>query len=280
MITIIFGAPGAGKSSLNAYFLINEYQTEGRFLLEDCQERIRLLNEGRSKKLTLPQRVPIFSDFRVSFKVGYEEWYEPYYLNGYYFALDNERLKPMFLPPFAKIHFGEAQRYYDSRKSKTFPAFVSRAFEMHRHYGIDITMDVQRLNLIDLNVRQIAGRFIEVQCVENTTTSFGEILSSKWYCREFDSYQEVNDYVESGQKTYRETEYIYEGNIFDCFDSFACFSEFLPPEDSNFTFLRHLDNEKVSSVPQRYRKYYEWAEPDGFRTESRPKENNNDKKYN
>lgn len=269
MITIIYGNPGAGKSSFNAYLLKEEYRREGLSLYDRCCNSINELNESRERKLRLPHRVPIFSDFKVSFLIGYEEYYEPYYINGYYFGLDNEQLKPMFLPPFSKIHLGEAQRYFDSRKSKTFPGFVSRAFEMHRHFGLDIIMDVQRVNLIDLNIRQIAGRFIEVLRVENETMYNGVVNASTWYCREFDSFQDVNDFNEFGKNTYRETKYYHEGNIFDCYDSFSCFSEFLPPAKEDFTFLRHLHGEKIKDLPEQYRKYYEFNEPTEYRTERR-----------
>ena len=40
MITIIFGAPGTGKTSLNTHFLQTEYKTHGRALLAQTQKRI------------------------------------------------------------------------------------------------------------------------------------------------------------------------------------------------------------------------------------------------
>lgn len=41
MITIIFGAPGMGKTALNTYFLQQLYQEKGKELLEFTQEKIR-----------------------------------------------------------------------------------------------------------------------------------------------------------------------------------------------------------------------------------------------
>ena len=40
MITIIFGAPGSGKSSLNTYFLKELYRAQGKQLLEAACDRI------------------------------------------------------------------------------------------------------------------------------------------------------------------------------------------------------------------------------------------------
>lgn len=278
MIIGIFGAPGAGKSSLNTYFLKTTYETEGSALLTMSRDSISAVNESRNNKLKLPQRVPLYSDFKVRFKVAYETWYEPYYINGFYFGIENDRLATQYVVPYAHIHLSEAQRYFDSRKSKSFPAFVSRAFEMHRHYGLEIYMDVQRITLIDLNIRQIIGKFIEVLRVEHKQTSFGKIESSTWFCREFDSWLQVEEYLESGKQNYVETTYHYDGDIFECFDSHAYFSEFLPPDDKNFTYLRHLDGERLCDVPDQYRKFYEWAEPEEYRTEKKPLEKENDRK--
>lgn len=267
MITIIFGKPGVGKTSLNAAFLKQEFLQEGKTLKQRCCNRIAALNIGRKKALTYPYEAPIFSDFEVQVKYGYKKQYKPYYINGFYFGLKNERLKTLNLPPYAKIHLCEAQKYFDSRKSKTFPSFVSRAFEMHRHYGLDITMDVQRLGLIDLNVREIAGRFIEVVNCVHEEDACGNIAKSTWICREFNSYQTVRDYLEAGGKDYYETTYINEGNIFDAFNSYGCFDEFVPDDGENFTYLKHLHGKNVKNLPEEIQRYYVSCEPKEYRGE-------------
>ena len=270
MIVIIFGKPGIGKTSLNAAFLKQEYEQEGEYLLESCCECIESLNFGRKKPLQMPDKSPIYSDFEVSLLVDYEEYYEPYYINGFYFGLKNERLKTMNLPPYAKIHLCEAQKYFDSRKSKTFPAFVSRAFEMHRHYGLDIIMDVQRLGLIDLNVREIAGKFIEVVDCIHEEDACGGIARTTWHCREFDSYQTVRDYLEASGKDYREATYTNEGNIFEIFNSYGCFDEFVPDEGQDFAYLEHLRGKDVKQLPEEIQRYYISGEPKEYRTEPKP----------
>lgn len=138
MITIFTGAPGAGKSSLSALFLRRIYKEEGRKLQKLSAARIDEINKTRRYPLTPPAKPPIYSDFKVKIPAGYKKHYEPYYINGYYMGLSNERLKTQFLPPYAKVFLGESQRYYNSRKSGNFPDFVSRFYEMHRHYGLDL----------------------------------------------------------------------------------------------------------------------------------------------
>lgn len=270
MIIIIFGKPGIGKTSLNMAFLKQEFLLEGKNLLESCRYRISMLNYGRKTPLTMPDKAPIFSDFEARVKYGYKKQYEPYYINGFYFGLKNERLKVLNLPPYAKIHLCEAQKYFDSRKSKTFPAFVSRAFEMHRHYGLDIIMDVQRLGLIDLNVREIAGKFIEVVDCIHEEDACGNISKTTWHCREFDSYQSVRDYLEASGKDYRETTYTNEGNIFDSYNAYGCFDEFVPDDGQDFSYLSHLSRKDVKKLPQDVQRYYASGEPKEYRTEPKP----------
>ena len=167
MITTVFGKPGVGKTAFLAYQLQNLYFTQGLNLLDECRDKINAENLNREHLLTLPTQPPIFSDFGVKFLVDYEEEYEPYYINGYYFGMQNKNMQTQFLPPCSKLFLSEGQRYFDSRKSKTFPAFVSAAFEMHRHYGLDIWIDVQRPKLIDANIRELCKKFIEVIKIED-----------------------------------------------------------------------------------------------------------------
>lgn len=270
MIRAIVGDPGVGKTSLNMYFLKMEFLLQGKALYEACCNRINILNVGRKNPLTLPDRAPIFSDFKAIVKYGYNKQYESYYINGFYFGLKNERLKTLNLPPYAKIHLCECQKYFDSRKAKTFPAFVSRAFEMHRHYGLEITLDAQRLGLIDLNVREICGQYIEVIKSEHEYDEYDRICKTTWYCREFNSYRAIREYYESGGSDYKETMYVNEGNIFDMYDSYGCFEEFVPDDGQDFDYLEHLRGNDVKKLPEEVQRYYNSSEPKEYRTEPKP----------
>ena len=125
MIHIIFGGPGKGKSCKQVHFAKELCRKSGRALLADCAARIdRARSEGYA--LNAPDRPPIFSDFPMRFKTGYETWFETYYVNGYYLGLPNESQDVMYVPPGSVIFLSEAQRYYYSRKSNSFPEWVSR----------------------------------------------------------------------------------------------------------------------------------------------------------
>ena len=110
MITIIFGAPGSGKSSLNTYFLKELYRAQGKQLLEAACDRIERLNQDRAIPLSCPDKPPIYADYAVKFKIGYEKWAEPYFINGYYLGLANDRMATLPVPPGSKIFLSEAQR--------------------------------------------------------------------------------------------------------------------------------------------------------------------------
>lgn len=263
MITIIFGKPGAGKTSLMAHFLQDLYAKQGKSLLKKSISEIERVNETRKTPLTLPDRPPIYSDFEVWIHTGYNKWFIPYFINGYYFGLANENMPTQFVFPYAKIFLSEAQRYFDSRKSSTFPRFAASAFEMHRHYGLDIWLDVQRVGLIDLNVRELCKRFIEVQDVEHTTSGTGEITASEWKCREFETSADVDLYLKSGDKVYAETSYRHEGNIFSGVDSRGHFGDFLPADGKGFTNLPFLRaGEKPAPGTEIF---YQSGEPKGYR---------------
>ncbi len=268
MLTIISGVPGAGKSSLNAYFLYSTYREEGITLLKRCRAKIEELNKTRLHPLTLPAQPPIYSDFKVKFPAGYKKWYEPYFVNGYYMGLSNERLKTQFLPPYAKVFLGESQRYYNSRKSGSFPDFVSRFYEMHRHFGLDIYLDVQRVRLIDPNIRELCRRFIEVQGMEHTRDKLGRITRTVWHCREFGNWIDFEDYLNTGADTYKETTYSYDGNIFDCYDSFSFFENYLPEDvaGNDICYLKHLSRAEARFIGADKAEFYKSGEPVAYRT--------------
>lgn len=280
MITIIFGKPGAGKSSLNTHFLIDIYEQQGTYLLERTREKIEQLNRDRERPLTLPEKPPIYSDHQVRFRISYDEYYEPYYINGYYFGIRNTSMRTQFLLPNSKIFLGEVQRYFDSRKSQSFPGWVSRAFEMHRHYGIDLYLELQREGLVDKNIRELGEKFIEVIGMENETDYAGGILSSTFYCREFPDNRAVERYIETDAKTYEETTYTHQGNIFECFDSNAYAKEFLPPEGHDFDLLQFRSQDEVQKLGGDQKCFYDWSRPAAYNGKQEPAEGQEPKKGN
>ncbi len=267
MITVVCGLPGSGKSSLMASFIKSIYFSEGKHLLQSARSMINRYNEDRKNKLTLPEKPPIYSDFEVKFLVGYKKHYSTYFLNGFYFGLSNEDLKVLSVPPFSKVFLSEVQRYYDSRKSKSLPDFVSRLFEMHRHNFYDIYLDLQRIGLLDLNIRDLAAKIIEVCDMKHELDNMGNIISTTWNCHVFEKWEEFDVYLNgNGKKKPKIQKFYHYGNIFNSYDSYNYQSEFIPNEESDYLYLKHKSEVgTVAYIEDKLRQYYDFSMPDGYR---------------
>ena len=266
MITVVCGLPGSGKSSLMAKFIKDIYFTEGRKLLNTCCNRVNEINSSRKNKLTLPDKTPIYSDFEVKFLVGYKKYYSTYFINGYYFGLKNDDVPIINVPPFSKVFLTEVQRYYDSRKSKTLPDFVSRLFEMHRHNFYDIYLDLQRIGLLDLNIRDLSARIIEVCNMEHKYDYLGSVTSTTWNCHIFDCWEDFDKYLNGVNKKAKSVEFTNFGDIFKCYDSYSYASEFIPSEKEDFIYLKHKNEVgSVAYVLNKLKKYYDFSMPEGYR---------------
>ena len=276
MITFIIGDNGTGKTALATYFLQEKYINEGEEILRKSCELIRETNAELGTNYSLPDKVPFYTaNFRAKLHVGYKEYYEPYFLNGYYFGVANEEMDTQFVPPFSVLVFDEAQRIFNSRESSTFPEFVSYAFEIHRHARLDITLIAQRGMLIDCNIREVGVHVIEVVSMENEKDIAGNIFRSTWHCREFDDWSSAEAYLKSGEKTYKETTYTNEGSsIYASYNSFDKLTAFLPPKGKDFSYLPY---EKPADVSEREAKFYNTARPKEYRSKPKLKAENKTK---
>lgn len=241
MITIIFGDTKIGKTALMTMFATQHFAPlQAREDLASSRAIVDQLNDG-GYHLTLPTNHLVFSDYEIRYKAYDCSPRVSYWVDGFRLGLPNKQHKTLFLPPYSQIFLSEAQRYYNSRESKTLSDFVSRFYEMHGHWRLNITMDCQRADLIDLNIRDITPRIIEVVSLNNTEDKFGNIIKSTWSIREFKSNRELQLYLGNENSTYGHlNEITYNGNIFDFYDSTACFPVFLSDcEDKDFDLLPH-----------------------------------------
>ncbi len=245
MITIIFGKPGAGKTaylvSQMLRFLGNS--REAYELLWSCRDRVLALDR-RGLEYSLPTIPPVYTNFPVSAHVGYNKWRSSYYVDGFHLGLDNDYVPITNVFPGAVIGLTEVQRYYNSRYSnkqgKGLPDWVSRFYEEHRHFGLNIYLDLQRVGLCDLNIRELAGRFVEVCGLDHQFDHLGNILSSRFSLRCWDNLSAVERYVDNDSLTnYSQEEYIHEGNVFEAYTSTCYFDAFLPGTDKDFSAQTH-----------------------------------------
>lgn len=269
--TLVLALPGAGKTSLLALLLQLAYIEHGRELqYKSCKLICELNRECAIAPYELPLQPPIYTDitsFKVKFKVGYNKWFEPYGLNPYYLGVNDERRDTQFVFPYSQIFIPEIQKYADSRKGQTFPKSLSRVFEIRRHFHLDIYMDGHKGNFVDLKIRAMCDRVIDLLKQEHEYDELGRIVKTTWYCREFKSYEAYEAYNSGGEVESVETTYIHEGNIFDYYDSFGCQDEFLPPRNkgAQFSNLKALPSQKIGRLPKEIAKYYSYSEPKEFR---------------
>lgn len=274
MITQFFGTTGTGKSSDLARIVKETYYKRGDIMLEMCCEQIKADNAKFGLNCPLPDKPPIFVGpfLDVKFEVDFEEFFEPYYLSPYHLGIaeEGENAYPVqFFPPYSLLVIPEAQRYFDARQSGTFPTRVSGFFEKHRHQHLDIILESQRPDLIDANIKRLTHRFIEERGAENKTNFAGRVESTTWKRREFTSWNAVNDYINGKGDDYTNTIKKHEGNIFNCFNSYACAQEFFPKAKdgkASYDFLTSYAQAMEQGFPKGLEEYYKFTEPKGYRS--------------
>lgn len=217
MIAIIFGVPRVGKTALMTSFALAQMKGVAAHQdIKECRKLIAPLNNN-GFNLTLPDRHLVFSDYYIDDRRGKIRSYE---IDGFYLGLPNLTHPTVFLPPFSRIYLDEAQKYYNSRESQKLSDFVSRFYELHGHYRLNITMTVQRPGLIDLNIRELSTTVIEVVDLKHKY-EHDRIVKSFWFCNVFDSTAKALKYIDSGRTSNfgEHTVFSYDGNIFKHYDS-------------------------------------------------------------
>ena len=268
MITQYFGTTGSGKSAIVAHIVYETYFRSGEKMRERCAAQIEADNREFGLNCTPPTKPPIFvgPHLDIRFETDFEEFFEPYHLDPYRFGIDDGgEFDTQSLPPYSLAVIPEGQRYYDSRQSATFHPRASGEYEKHRHQKIDIIIESQRPDLIDPNIRRLTHLFVEMRGVENKTNFAGRVEETKFYTREFKSWQAVNEYLNGNGKDYEDKTVIHKGNIFACYNSYACAREFMPKRRGNYDYLPSYAEAMRNGIPKGMEQFYELTEPKGYR---------------
>lgn len=269
MIRIICGEPRVGKTALMTSFALKHMiGVQAHRDIRECIKVLMPFNAGGFCYI-VPSDHLVFADYTVwTGSGGHVTNYEA---EGFYLGLPNDRHPTMFLPPASHIYLDEAQKYYDSRK-KGLADFVSRFYELHGHYRLELTCTVQRPKLIDLNIRELAAEIIYVLKLEHNREN-GRIVSSDWTCVLFRDVAAAVSYIEGGCRDFKGgtlTEYSYTGNIFRHYDSFdKCPLFFKDRYNSQFD-LRHAVR-TGSTLPEilDYNDQHDYTVPDTYYNKSK-----------
>lgn len=235
MITNIFGEPGVGKTAFMTYLAMEAMANPAIRLkdLRNCRRFVDKLNVG-GYKFTVPPNHLVYADYAIEARKF--PLITNYLINPHDIGLPNKERKTHFIPPHAHIFLDEAQGSLNSRAGGI-EEFVSRYYEYHRHWRLDIVIASQRIKLIDLNVRGLAGRAIEPLKVETIENKYGFVTKTVWTCLEFDNSYLVEQYLNSGKnpKFGKKVKFTYNGDIFKHYDTEGCWPAFLDGmEDMDF----------------------------------------------
>ena len=267
MITVVFGKPGCGKT---AYMTADALQyidgsAQSLDLLSECVTQIMALREEGYVFLP-PRHAPVYSNYPIRFQAGLV-MRDTFYVDGFHLGLENSYLPVIPVLPSARIYLAEAQRYYNSRRSKDLPSWVSRFYEEHRHFGLNIFLDVQRPGLIDLNIRELVSRFVEPLRLDHHRDEAGNIVSTTFHLREFDDWKHVEAYIDGTGARYKDTTFCYDGNVFAAYKSTSYYKQFVPAY-TDFSQLDHVYGNSADEL-ELIKQMYLQTPPEGYYDESK-----------
>lgn len=242
MIICFCGDIGIGKTSLMTAMASNLmiYSDEQ---LENTRELILELREQGFKKFAFPpQEHVVYSNFEIKVSSKFSCDKKSYAFDPYKFALPNNDIEFELFAPGASFFITEGQAVYNSRKSKRFRSCVSRLFENSRHNDWDIYIDAQRIMLIDLNIRDLAQRVIVPLDVVQKEDKFGFVEKTIWHYLEFKKWDDADKFLTTGKlEKCKKLKYIYEGDIFENYDSKVNRKEFYPKKNKSKYKLSYLN---------------------------------------
>lgn len=224
-ILTVEGEPGSGKSCfLTAIAIQNMYGEAARTARHKCNAFIDKLNACGYDLPHAPRHL-VYADFGVTFKSPDCGVREAWSVDGNKLGFETEKFKPQYIYPYSTIILDEAQQYFYSRDFSSFPKNVSRWFEKHRKFGLNIYLAAQRGGLIELNIRSLGGA-IYLYDVDFKHTLSGNV-KTVWQLERWEHYRDYADNKPGTKETYT-----FNGDVRKYFDTTEGRELFVPRNTS------------------------------------------------
>lgn len=206
----VTGDPRAGKTSYVVARNLNENMTYFNWRYKASCDYIKWRNNATGATRALPpQRHVVHSNVMMWRRYPNMSSYP---MSGWEFGVPGMAPETKPLVPYGVYVFDEAQEYFDSKGDKELPPWVTRAFERHGHIYLEIYLITQRPTRLNKDIRAIASEHIHIERSEHTYLigkrrvksneflSYGKLIKTVWYGRQFSSAGEHEVYVDGKSK--------------------------------------------------------------------------------
>lgn len=247
MLLHIIGPPGAGKTSLAAAMGINAMHGEAaQNAISRAQNLIEAMNSCGFNIPTPAQLPHLVYTYMFDIKASSPDFgfRQSWTLDATRLGFRTEDFVPQFVYPASTLIIDEFQTVWNSRNWTEFPANVSRWFEQSRKLMLDIIIISQRNGIIDANVRELC----EVTRIKNMQVKYNknhEVSRVVWSLEKWESYA---DYKKT--KHGKPDSFVFDGNIFDCYDTAAGFERFFAGVSANPDSFLPIPHAAVDLSPQ------------------------------
>ena len=221
MICLFCGQIRKGKTSLMTYCGIrNAQDTEKRQKMRAACKSLA----ARGFKVST-DKYALYSDYNI------------HYDNYHGEIINAQKINPLdigstlFIRPHSTLLISETQGYFNARRALTFTPKQALFFQTSGHFGVDIFLDCQDIETVDKTIRNLAT-IIEVK--EKKIFDKAGKLTDYADARNFSRIEwkviEYSGALFFDKQKGKEKIYKSNFNVFDCYNSFERFDNFLPIE--------------------------------------------------
>lgn len=139
--------------------------------------------------------------------------------------------KTVFIRPHSTLLISEFQSYYSARRSMALDPRTALFFQTSGHFGVDLFLDCQDIDNVDKVIRNIS----KIIQVHRRTVYDGRGRVTSWAdSRDFTKIVwDITEYENAAafdKGKGRARSITSNFNVFDCYNSFERFNNFLPPD--------------------------------------------------